>query len=232
MKSQISVCLVRTKYSRNLGYVARAMSNLGVEKLILIDTKCEINLKAFEGAAGGNQPLRKHESFENWDAFNKKYTKGVRLALSRRGGRYRAVTDLSEEVLKLGTNDLFLFFGPEDHGLSNEDLEHVHATVELPAYGEFKSFSLSHAAVLTLYLVQKSLQQELATPQKISPAATVPLTLISDWLKSLGFKNLDSKKSAAVRLLGILQRSRMNADEVKLLEKVIFQSRRKIERSS
>ena len=56
---KLRVVLVRPKYSRNVGMVARAMANYGLKHLILIEPQCEINMDAHEGAAGGQGPLQK-----------------------------------------------------------------------------------------------------------------------------------------------------------------------------
>ena len=59
MIKKIDVVLVRTEYASNVGATARAMANMGADRLILIDPQCDVDLKAREAAAGAqNDPRR------------------------------------------------------------------------------------------------------------------------------------------------------------------------------
>ena len=44
-----------------------------------------------------------------------------------------------------------LLFGPEDHGLSNKDLEHCQLLVTIPTHPEYQSLNVAQAAVICLY---------------------------------------------------------------------------------
>jgi tRNA/rRNA methyltransferase len=44
-----------------------------------------------------------------------------------------------------------LLFGPEDHGLSNKDLEHCQLLITIPAHPDYPSFNVAQAAVICLY---------------------------------------------------------------------------------
>ena len=51
----LRIVLVRPKYARNVGMVARAMSNYGLKELILIEPRCEIDQEAREAIRRGEQ---------------------------------------------------------------------------------------------------------------------------------------------------------------------------------
>ena len=54
---EVRIVLVRTIYERNIGATSRAMSNMGVDKLILVDPKCEITYEPQQTAATGQTGL-------------------------------------------------------------------------------------------------------------------------------------------------------------------------------
>ena len=47
----LRLVLTRSIYERNVGATARAMSNMGFNKLILVDPKCEFTIEANKAAA-------------------------------------------------------------------------------------------------------------------------------------------------------------------------------------
>ena len=44
-----------------------------------------------------------------------------------------------------------LLFGPEDHGLSNKDLEHCQLLLTIPTHPDYQSLNVAQAAVICLY---------------------------------------------------------------------------------
>jgi tRNA/rRNA methyltransferase len=46
-----------------------------------------------------------------------------------------------------------LIFGPEDHGLSNQDLEACQLLITIPTHPEYQSLNVAQAAVICLYEV-------------------------------------------------------------------------------
>jgi tRNA/rRNA methyltransferase len=44
-----------------------------------------------------------------------------------------------------------LIFGPEDHGLSNKDLEHCQLLMTIPTHPDYPSLNVAQAAVICLY---------------------------------------------------------------------------------
>src|SRR5206468_4903607 len=55
-----------------------------------------------------------------------------------------------------------LIFGPEDHGLSNKDLEHCQLLITIPTHPDYQSLNVAQAAVICLYEIYvASLSQSL-----------------------------------------------------------------------
>lgn len=81
---QIRVVLVRPKYPRNIGMVARAMSNYGLTHLIIIEPQCTLNSEANEGAANAQDILRSAIIYPHWQRFYDWEPEGIRIAFSAR----------------------------------------------------------------------------------------------------------------------------------------------------
>lgn len=161
----ITVVLVRPLYSRNVGAVARAMVNMGFEDLVLIDPQCVIDYECHQAAATGQKPLEQVKIFSSWTEFNESYPKGVRFAFTPKDGQSRIVNALLDmlpqwtsadwELVRNSYGSHFIFvFGPEDHGLNNEDVSYCHQCVALPTFGDNPSLNLAQAVLLALYSVR------------------------------------------------------------------------------
>ena len=115
---QLSVVLVRTKYSNNIGATARAMANMGAHQLILIEPQCEKNLEAYKSAACGQSILDHSQIFTNWQNYLELYPKSIKVGFTARSCKKRTSyfwKDLLQQNLNF--ENTHLVFGPEDHGL-------------------------------------------------------------------------------------------------------------------
>src|SRR5262249_24798986 len=73
-----------------------------------------------------------------------------------RSGLYRkhsrapraAATDI---VAAARIGKVALIFGPEDHGLSNKDLEHCQLLITIPTHPDYQSLNVAQAVVICLY---------------------------------------------------------------------------------
>lgn len=109
----IHVILVRTEHSSNIGSVARAMANMGADRLILIDPKCQVDSMARVLAAGAQDPLNEVTIYPSWAAFYKTEGEGVRIAFSRRAGKKRKLRPLRgalDELKSETAGPLYLIF--------------------------------------------------------------------------------------------------------------------------
>ncbi len=222
----IHLVLVRTIYPSNIGMAARALANMGGQQLILIDPHCDINSKARQGAAGAQRWLEECRTYPSWADFLKFETTGIRIGLTRRQGRFRRLYQLEEVVPSLIAENkskilspMYLILGPEDDGLSGQDLEMVHLCASLPTYGSFASLNLAQASLLSLFVLQRDLQMALRNetqnqyqydsemslanhdlsqrphkPEEVSWIA--PEDLLVRWLTAIGFDPQDRQGSA------------------------------------
>lgn len=234
MESKFNVVLVNTKYSTNIGSSARALANMGGGRLILLDPKTSLNSKAKQGAAGAQDQLKNRKIYDSWEEFLKNEPFGPMIALSKRRGQSRPSMPLKELLQNsIGHNDesrqspIFFVFGPEDNGLSSEDISHCHQTAYLPEYGEFNSFNLSQAVLLTLFIANETLLNTSSTDSSSLPT-NFPDKALKEWLKTLGFDLSSPKINAFNTIKSMIQRSIPTEKELSNFESAIQQTIRKL----
>lgn len=259
-KSQIDIdlVLVRTIYPSNIGSVARVMGNMGARRLILIDPQCEINSKARESAAGAQKYLASRSTYSHWDEFYQNEMSGVRIGLTRRTGKLRTDISLNNVLSKLNLNlpnsyplRIYLVFGPEDNGLSADDLALLNFSASLPIFGEFPSMNLSHAVLLACYLVKDWAQamtinqpnSDIVENPKMRPQDVLigkskanglyfPDESIRTWLEAIGFSLEKRRASAYTTIRRLLLQNQPSETELHVLEAVLQQNIRKLRNGS
>lgn len=236
----MNVVLVRTEYSSNVGASARAAANMGADRLILIDPRCDVdNEKARQMAAGAQDMLAGAVRYTSWNDFFAHEGQGVRIALSRRGGRKRKVFALEEivsEKLSGVEEPIYFIFGPEADGLDADDLAFVNFCCSLPVYGEFGSLNLAQAVLLALFLVKQ--KTGAAQPDQIKGGSVksvqpfyFPDQLIKDWLTAMGFNIRARKASAYLTLRRLFLQNQPTEHEIHVLESILQQNIRKLKSS-
>jgi TrmH family RNA methyltransferase len=250
-RARLRVVLHRPIYPRNIGMCARAAGNLGLQQMHIIAPRCDwtssmVRHEASQGAAHA-QPLlqaaRVHASLED---FYGQAGGGIRIGFTAREGLARRLEDFSSALLRRREDPshpiwsldtpIYLHFGTEDDGLSIEELEPMNLLVRLPSSAEVPSFNLSHAVLLGAYELLRQLEA-LPDAAQLSAEAGVnaeerrlshPRRAIREWLLALGF-DLDERRVSIESTLNRVLLGRCPSEEdVRLLEKVLFQTVEKL----
>lgn len=234
----IHVVLVRPEYASNVGMAARATANMGGQKLILINPQCELDLTARQMAAGAQSQLENCVRYDSWDSFYKNEPDGLRLAMTRRGGRKRKVFNFKERLEFLKSQgsshgDVYLIFGPEADGLDSDDLAYAHFACHLPVDGEFASLNLAQAVLLGLYVAREQFPSQATKnvigkqPEAIQPFY-FPDELIKEWLTAMGFDVNARRASAYLTLRRLFLQNLPTRHEMQVLEAILQQNIRKL----
>lgn len=237
---KLNVVLVRSEYSSNVGAAARAMANMGGDRLILIDPQCEVNDRAREMAAGAQEQLRSAIVYSSWKEFFAHEGEGLRLALTRRSGRQRKIFPLKEKLCELSEapENIYLIFGPEADGLNADDLAFVNFSVHLPVYGKFGSLNLAQAVLLALFITRERFQPEVMPTQtkgdspQAEQAFYFPDALIKEWLTAMGFDVRARKASAYLTLRRLFLQNLPTRHELQVLAAILQQNIRKLHAST
>jgi tRNA/rRNA methyltransferase len=154
MLSNLRVILVRPRGSGNIGSVARAMKNIGAGELAIVGKARTRSFWARAMAVHGREILADAKSYETLREAIADST--LVVGTTCRAGLYRSHSQTPKEVAPtvvaaLGKAKVALIFGPEDHGLSNKDLEHCQLLVTIPTHPDYPSLNVAQAAVICLY---------------------------------------------------------------------------------
>jgi tRNA/rRNA methyltransferase len=150
----ITIVLHRPRFAENIGASARAAWNMGLSHIIVVnpeDTDWERMTKLSTHVARGllEQMKTSHSLAEALEPFQ--YIIGT---TARLGGQRKELVDPSQGALKIRSlgrqNRIALLFGPENRGLSNEELRFCHSTVHIPT-ASASSLNLAQAVLILCY---------------------------------------------------------------------------------
>ncbi len=244
----LRVVLVRSIYERNIGATSRAMANMGISKLILIDPKCELTIEAQKAAATGQAALQNRTVYPSWEEFYKNEPRGIQIATTARDGRGRLTEDLATTLTTIkNTHPAFtktdaepfvfhLVFGPEDWGLSNDDIQYANHCCCIPTFGDNSSLNLAQATLLALYIFRSVFggertkldgQQKSRSAQKKEPNI-FPDETLKRWLHEMNIDTSNKKMNAFTVLRRMLLQNAPSNKEFRILEIVLQQSIRKM----
>lgn len=152
--SRVAIVLVRTSYAENIGAAARVAANMGISRLILVRDEMpdeqRMRKMATHHAAHLIDSLQLFPRLEEALApFQWVVGSSARQGRQRHtiSGPKRAMADLAG---KAAGNEAALVFGPEDRGLSNDDLALCNVVTTIPT-ADFASLNLAQAVALLSY---------------------------------------------------------------------------------
>ncbi len=158
LMQRVRVVLVRPQIAGNVGSVARLMENFAAGGLYLVSPRAKPTAReALERSTRGEHRLHSARIVDKLeDALT-----GVVYAVgaSRRRGPIHQTEELSprdmarlvREQLSSAEGDAAILLGPEDNGLSREDLLACDQVVRIPAQPDYPTLNVSHAAAVCLY---------------------------------------------------------------------------------
>ena len=150
----VTIVLHQPRYSENIGAAARAMRNMGISQLVVVDPPNYDLYKVLKLATHFASDIIEKSRIcadlkEALAPFS--YVVG---ATARLGGQRRVINSplmLAQRLIPISKeNRIAILFGPEDRGLSNEDIRHCHVLVNIPT-SEFSSLNLAQAVMIMCY---------------------------------------------------------------------------------
>lgn len=175
MTAQIDLVLVRPKEDGNVGAVARIARNFGAERLVLVAPRARVGAEARRRSMAGLAILRGAPRFSTLERAVQSadlvigttdLSTGRSTAYLRRSISPERLGDLLEPLV----GKVALVFGPEDNGLSRDELARCDLLVHIPARREFPTLNLSHAVGVVLYAVHRGRRP---APPESTPAPDI-----------------------------------------------------------
>jgi tRNA/rRNA methyltransferase len=166
--SRVAIVLVAPKYPENVGAAARVAMNMGISRLILVSDalpdRSRMEKMATHNAAHLIASLEHHQQLATALAP----FACVVGTTARQGRQRRAVVGPGEMVAAvlpmLANNPVALVFGPEDRGLTNQDLNLCTLFTTIPTL-DFSSLNLAQAVAIITYELASGLRRQLEEPE-------------------------------------------------------------------
>ncbi len=226
----ITIVLNKPKYPGNVGSVARCARNMGIEKISVVGNRDlvveDMKQMATHFAAG---IVARIQHFERLDEALAKFNYIVGATSRRGSGRGPVVSpgEMAERLIDISQdNDLALLFGPEDTGLSNDDLQFCHLLVTIPTSKRFKSINLSHAVMILCYEICAAHLEPLEafTPRLAESAELEGMyEQMKALLTKIGFLNPQNPDYWMMHIRRFLGRTSLLSKEVKIIRGICRQ---------
>jgi TrmH family RNA methyltransferase len=238
----IRFVLVDTTHPGNIGAVARAMKNMGLTDLVLVNPREFPHPEATARASGADDLLLTArvvptlaEAIADCGlvlATTSRQRDHYFRVLEAREGAVRAVQEA-----RAGAGAVAVLYGTERNGLSNEQLLSAHALLFIPSNPEYTSLNLAMAAQLIAYELRMAQREG---PQHVLAMRDVPLATPADMdrlyahleqvMEEVGFRDRTQSGTALMgRIRRFLNRAEPDANEVNILRGMLtaVQSRRR-----
>ena len=219
--SKLRIVLVRPKDPANVGSSARAMKNFGLSELHLVSPQRPLNRHAYALASHAGDVLDGAVICETVADAVKDCTLVLGTTARPRDSDMRVYTP-REAAETLPREGVAVLFGPEDYGLSNEDLRHCQGYIQIPT-AEYASLNLAQAAQLVAYEWFVAVGQETrVVTREVAPRERLEglYAQLLSMLHTIGYTDAQREASADAMFRAIFDRAELNEREVAALRGV------------
>lgn len=242
---KIRVVLVNTSHAGNIGGAARAMKNMGLSRLVLVDPEDFPSPNAVARASGATDILDSAQVV----ATLEEALVGCSLVLgtSARDRRIpwplldpRECASVSVEQAASG-GEVALVFGREYAGLTNEELQRCQYHVHIPSDPQFSSLNLAAAVQVLTYEVRMAWLVAEGRPTKVEKLETTamldaqPVTVdelenyfghLEQTLVDIGFLDPVKPRHLMPRLRRLYGRSGISKLEMNILRGILTETQK------
>lgn len=148
--------LIEPTLPTNVGAVARAMNNMGVTELRLINPCDYLAVESVRTAAHSRSILDRAAVFTSLpDAVrDRQLVLGTTARVRSRNARITNLPDIAA-LIPANPTRVAMVFGRESSGMSNAETSVCHALIHIPTFGGSQSLNLAQAVIVTLYELSK-----------------------------------------------------------------------------
>ncbi|KGK84688.1 RNA methyltransferase [Stutzerimonas degradans] len=243
----IRVVLVNTSHAGNIGGAARAMKNMGLSHLVLVDPEDFPSSDAVARASGATDILDGAQVVATLEEALVGCT--LVLGTSARDRRIpwplldpRECATASLERAEQG-GEVALVFGREYAGLTNEELQRCHFHVHIPSSPEFSSLNLAAAVQVLTYEVRMAWLAAQGQPTKMEKLETTamldaqPVTAdelehyfghLEQTLIEIGFLDPAKPRHLMPRLRRLYGRSGISKLEMNILRGILTETQKAV----
>ncbi len=234
----IRIVLVDTTHPGNIGAVARAMKNMGLEDLVLVRPATFPHAEATARASGADDLLMRARVVQSVAEAVADCGLIIGSTARERVQHWQVLEPraaAAQLVAESATRPAAVLFGAERIGLTNEDLSLCHCLLRIPASAEYVSLNLAMAAQIVCYEIFLALGGAVPRTERAVPLASATemqrfYAHLDEVMKEVGFTD---RTEAGVHLMSRLQRlfnrAELDENEVHILRGLLtaIQGRRR-----
>jgi tRNA/rRNA methyltransferase len=225
----VTVVLKGPKFPGNVGSVARCAKNMGIGKLSVVGNR-DLDDEAVRQMAThvSRDVVESIRHFDTLDEALVGFSWIVGTTARHGSGRGPVVTPrrMAESLVAVSQkNKIALLFGPEDTGLTNNDLRFCQTVVTIPTAG-FTSVNLSHAVMIVAYemLAAQMGEEEKPMPRLAGSREIEGMYVqLKAVLQAIGFLNPENPDYWMMHIRRLLARTTLQAREVKIIRGICRQ---------
>ncbi|WP_018149839.1 RNA methyltransferase [Leeia oryzae] len=227
--TRIRVVLSHTSHPGNIGAAARAMKNMGLTKLYLVNPKHFPNEEATARASGAVDVLENAIVVDSLAKALEGTVVAAALTSRRRelGPELMDARRCAQHLCGIAQDqEVALVFGNETNGLSIDEVALCNLLVTIPTNPHYSSLNLAQAVQVLTYecrmAINTSLENVVETHQMASfEEMEMFYTHLEAALIDIGFLNPNNPKKLMPRLRRLFGRKQLEKEEVDILRGVV-----------
>jgi tRNA (cytidine32/uridine32-2'-O)-methyltransferase len=237
----IRIVLVNTSHPGNIGAAARAMKNMGLSRLYLVNPQDFPSFEASQRAAWAGDLLQQAVVVDSLQQALQGCALAVATSARLRSVQWqqinaRACGELL--VAESAQHEVALVFGAERTGLTNEELEQCQVLVHIPTDSDYASINLAQAVQILCYEILMAGQKNIPPAHaeedvhKLDKPATAEELegLFGHWLQTFQQLEFFGERNPEIvmrRLRSLFARARPSLREVQILRGMLTAARGK-----
>ncbi len=235
--AHIRVVLVETSHPGNIGAVARAMKNMGLSQLVLVNPKEFPSQVASARASSAGDILDRARVVNSLDEAleGTKRVFGASARLRKVAWPQLDVRETAQLALEstLAGDEVALVFGREDSGLSNAELDKCHYLSHIPSNPAYCSLNISAAVQVFAYeclmaaevasIYQKKDRTKLANTEQMEGFYHHLFQALQD----IEFLDPDKNDRFMRRMRRLFNRAQLDVKEIDILRGILAAAQRK-----
>lgn len=222
----VRIILVGTTHPGNIGATARAMKNMGLTDLVLVNPKIFPHEDATARASGAEDILETIRVVSSLDDALRdcSYVAGTSARARSIGWPSMTPRECAQRLIAESAHGMTaVVFGPEKSGLTNDDVDRCNTLLTIPTEPGFSSLNLAMAVqVVTYELRVAGMTQEEPPEAAESPPATSEerenfYAHLEQVLTTSGFLDPDNPRLLMRRLRRLFAKAELDQNEVNIL---------------
>ncbi|MDP8217486.1 MAG: RNA methyltransferase [Candidatus Theseobacter exili] len=226
---KINIILVEPRYQGNIGSVARAMKNMGLEKLILVNPSKGDSGEAAKMAYGAHDILQNAETFETLKEVvaPMSFAIGTTRRFGKSRGHFLNPKEAAFNLVSENTSrQCAIVFGREDKGLTSEELALCRFSAAIPTGDLHQSLNLAQSVMIFAYeiFIASGIKND---NQSISLAGRNEIEKMYEHIKETlvnsGFLNRGTPERFMRRFRKIFERGGLEERDVRVIRGICSQ---------